>query len=58
MRLDKPIVVEFNEPTGTEWIVSFAGPNPDEDKCFRAFSAADAFRAVELIDASQTERGE
>lgn len=48
--MTKVIVIEEHHDHGIEWVVSFAGFNPQEEKSFVAASKEDAFRAADLIN--------
>lgn len=44
-----PIVIEDVTDSGTQWLLSFDGPNPSEDQCVRMPNREDAFKARDLV---------
>ena len=44
------VIIESVTEAGTEWLVSFDGPNPDDDKCIRVANAEEAAKLKRLVD--------
>jgi hypothetical protein len=47
------VIIESVTEAGTEWLVSFDGPNPDDDKCIRVANAEEAAKLKRLVDGAQ-----
>ncbi len=47
------VIIESVTEAGTEWLVSFDGPNPDDDKCIRVANAEEAAKLKRLVDAAK-----
>jgi hypothetical protein len=45
----KPLVIENHTDSGIEWLVSFEGCNPSEERSVRCYSRSDAEKLVSLI---------
>jgi hypothetical protein len=45
-----PLVIEDVDDAGTQWLLSFDGPNPTEDMVVRCVDRAEAFKLKNLIE--------
>jgi hypothetical protein len=45
------VLIEDVDDTGTQWFLSFDGPNPTEDQCVRCVDQVEAVKLKGLVDA-------